>query len=166
MSDFRLVPFERRHANAVRECALAAWNVTYRDIFTPTRIMDLVAHFYSDESNDRAEDLISRGLLQYTLALDKAESVIGFQSSTINMLNAELTRIYVNPEHIGTGLGKALLNDAETFFRFNGFKSFIVKVHRYNVVGQRFYDRNEFEFVAEDNDHHLILKKKLSRLPV
>ena len=161
MNDFTLTKYERKYAGGVKECALRAWHFTYGKIFSSSQIAEYVDRFYSEENNLAAEDLIARDLLRYSVARDHEGNVLGFQSSSINMLCAELTRIYVIPEKIGTGLGTALLKDSESFFRITGFKSYQVKVHKYNTIGQKFYERKGFSFVAEDNADHLLLKKHL-----
>lgn len=158
---FRLSPYERKHAAAIRDLALEAWRFTYSEIFTQQEIEEYVSEFYSDENNLLAEQQISQNLLRYSVAIDDEERLIGFQTSSISMLHAELTRIYILPEKIGTGLGTALLNDSEQFFQANGFRSYRVKVHRYNTIGQKFYQRKGFTLIGEDDRDHLLLKKEL-----
>jgi diamine N-acetyltransferase len=158
---FRLSPYERKHAAAIRGLALEAWRFTYSEIFTQQEIEEYVSKFYSDENNLLAEQQISQNLLRYSVAIDDKERLIGFQTSSISMLHAELTRIYILPEKIGTGLGTALLNDSEQFFQQNGFRSYQVKVHRYNTIGQKFYQRKGFTLIGEDDRDHLLLKKEL-----
>ena len=156
-----LADYEKKYAAAVKQCALRAWRFAYRQIFTDEQIREYVDRFYSDENNLASEDLMAKGVLRYSVALDDLGNVIGFQSSSIHMLCAELSRLYVSPEKMGEGFGTALLNDSESFFRKNGFKSYQVKVHKYNTIGQKFYDRKGFSFIAEDNADHFLLKKEL-----
>ena len=165
MPAFTIVPYERKFADAVKACALSAWTFTYGKIFSPQEIQQHVDRFYSEESTLAAEDLISRELLHYTVALDEAGQLAGFQASSINMLHAELTRLYVLPQRIGCGLGSTLLSESEAFFRKTGFKSYQVKVHRYNTIGQRFYERKGFYFLGQDNADHFLLKKDLQFIP-
>lgn len=161
MRRFRLAEYEMKYAEAVKQCALRAWRFAYSKIFTDEEINAYVNRFYSDENTLAAEDLIARGMLRYSVALDDSENVIGFQSSSIHMLCAELARLYVSPDRIGSGFGTALLNDSESFFRKNGFKSYQVKVHKHNMIGQKFYERKGFSFIGEDNADHLLLRKEL-----
>jgi ribosomal protein S18 acetylase RimI-like enzyme len=158
---FRISPYERKYAAAIRDLALEAWKFTYSKIFTPEEIEEYVSKFYSEENNVLAEELISQKVLWYSVAIDDQERLIGFQTSSISMLHAELTRIYIHPQSIGTGLGSALLDDSEKFFKENGFRSYQVKVHRYNTLGQKFYQRKGFALIGEDDRDHLLLKKDL-----
>jgi ribosomal protein S18 acetylase RimI-like enzyme len=162
MQGFDLRPYERRFAVAVKECALKSWQFTYHNIFSPSQIVEYVNRFYSDENNMQAEELMQMHLIQYTLALSESEELVGFQTASIKALHAELTRLYVLPEKIGSGIGSALPADAENFFIRNGFRSYQLKVHRENVLGQKFYERKGFTFLGEDDHEHFILKKILA----
>jgi ribosomal protein S18 acetylase RimI-like enzyme len=161
MQDFKLISYQREYAGSVRTLALKAWNYTYKNIFSGEEIKHYVNTFYSEENSKRAEELMEQKVLYYSLAISADGELIGFQTSSIQMLHAELTRIYVLPEKIGSGVGSALLKDAENFFLRNGFNSYQVKVHKYNTLGQKFYERRGFEMIGEDEHDHLILKKSL-----
>jgi ribosomal protein S18 acetylase RimI-like enzyme len=161
MVGFVLKPYEKKYAQAVKHCALSAWKYTYQKIFTLTQIHEYIEQFYSPENEIAVDELISRELMHYSVALDPEDNLVGFQTSSIDMLHAELTRLYVLPEKIGAGIGSALLREAESFFLRSGFKSYQVKVHKYNIIGQRFYERNGFLFLGEDNADHLVLRKQL-----
>ena len=159
--DFQIADYESKYAADVKQCALRAWRFAYAKIFTDAQIQEYVDRFYSEENNLIAEDLISRGMVRYSVALDDAGKLVGFQSSSIYLLSPELSRLYVLPERIGSGLGTALLNESEIFFRRSGFSSFQVKVHKHNTLGQRFYERKGFLFIAEDNADHFLLRNDL-----
>lgn len=159
--DFELIDYEPRFASAVKRCAWASWRFTYSHIFDEVTIDAYVDRFYSEESNAKAWDLVSRGFLRYALAIDRHGAVIGFHTASIDVSKAQLMRLYVSPEAMGNGIGKTLLGDAEAFFRRNGFHSCELKVHKLNSIGKNFYYKNGFQFVTEDNDDHQILRKTL-----
>jgi ribosomal protein S18 acetylase RimI-like enzyme len=155
------VSYENKYEDRIRACALEAWQNTYRHIFPSEDIVQLVNRFYAPDVMRKAEEMIKEGLVNFTVALE-GDEVVGYQSSSISYLYAEVTRLYVLPKHIGKGLGTALLNEAEKFFQQNGFKVYHVKVHRENTLGQNFYERKHFVFEAEDTQGHFILKKELA----
>jgi GNAT superfamily N-acetyltransferase len=161
MVEFRLVPYERKYALAVKECARKAWQFTYAKIFTPAQINEYIEKFYSEQSERDAGQLILEGLVRYTVARDESDNVLGFHSASVRMLLPELTRLYILPGKIGTGLGSALLADAEKFFLTKGFSYYQLKVHRENIVGQRFYEKKGFIFQHEDDHDHFVLRKEL-----
>ena len=161
MVGYRLVPYERKYALAVKECARKAWKFTYAKIFSSARIDGYIEKFYSEQSERDAEQLMLEGLVRYTVAVGESENVLGFHSASIRMLLPELTRLYILPGKIGTGLGSDLLADAENFFLANGFKYYQLKVHRENTVGQRFYEKKGFIFQHEDDHDHFVLRKEL-----
>jgi GNAT superfamily N-acetyltransferase len=161
MVGFRLVPYDRKYALDVKDCARKAWQFTYANIFTPARIDEYIEKFYSEQSDRDAEQLMLEGLVRYTVALDESENLVGFHSASVRMLLPELTRLYILPEKIGMGLGSGLLADAEDFFLTKGFKYYQLKVHRENIVGQRFYEKKGLMFQYEDDHDHFVLRKGL-----
>ncbi|MGF1698794.1 GNAT family N-acetyltransferase [Photobacterium makurazakiensis] len=66
--------------------------------------------------------------------------VVGF----IALIGNEVGGIFVDPSLHGSGLGKALMNKAQSLHG-----NLVVQVFKENSIGRHFYDRYGFEFVEE-----------------
>lgn len=75
-----------------------------------------------------------------TWVIEQDQRVIGF----IALLGNEVGAIFVDPEHQGTGAGRALMDQARAL-RGN----LEVEVFAANAIGRRFYERYGFEPLSE-----------------
>jgi GNAT superfamily N-acetyltransferase len=67
----------------------------------------------------------------------------------------ELTNLYLDPDAIGTGLGRRLYEHAVTDLRERGFDPLVVWAFRDNPLARRFYPR--MGLVIDVADHHWVL---------
>lgn len=67
----------------------------------------------------------------------------------------ELTNLYLDPDAIGTGLGRQLYEHAVTDLRERGFDPLVVWAFRDNPLARRFYPR--MGLVIDVADHHWVL---------
>lgn len=68
---------------------------------------------------------------------------MGYAHFGVGPRGPELFRIYADPAHFGTGVGRALLDALHR--RLQGrIGSYVLDVHSRNARGRAFYDRNGF----------------------
>lgn len=83
------------------------------------------------------------GLLGYArTAVDPVPPQVPFERAL------RLVRLYVDPEHIGTGLGRELLGACDSLARTNGHNALWLRVWEHNALAIHFYERNGFERCA------------------
>jgi ribosomal protein S18 acetylase RimI-like enzyme len=129
-------------AEGIERVARAAWHETYASILSADRIDDIVDAWYDPD------DLSSRaaGGDPFVVAVDD-ETVVGFAQAVPERdgEEAELTRIYVDPDHWGTGTGTRLLDAVVAPLAESGVERLWAIVAADNDVGRSFYDRRGFE---------------------
>ena len=81
-------------------------------------------------------------------------------------LPMQLFRIYLEPEILGIGLGKMLLENVEQFVKQEKQDSYIVGVHERNVIGRKFYEKNGFIILTKisDTEGEIYYRKYLDQL--
>ena len=136
-------------AEAIARVARASWAETYRDIFEPAFIAEFLDANYAPaalaEQASRAAGL-SDG---HFLVAERDGSVVAFAQFGVGPRGPELSRIYADPAHYGTGAGSALL--IELHRRLEGHvDAYVVEVHSKNERGRAFYERSGFVIVATD----------------
>ena len=127
-------------APAMGRLHVRAWQAAYRgqmpdDYLDGLRAADRAAHW---ESTLRREDL--RGVL---LVAERAGEVIGFAAvgpSRDPEGAGELYVINLDPDHWGTGAGRALLEAAQTELARPGFDEWVLWVLSGNARARRFYE--------------------------
>ena len=78
----------------------------------------------------------------------------------------QLFRIYLDPEILGIGFGKMLLEKVEQYIKEEKQDQYIVGVHEKNVIGRRFYEKNDFILISKisDAEGEIYYKKQLDLL--
>lgn len=150
-------------AEAIARVARASWAETYQGIFDASYIEDFVTHAYRPDALAAQADRAGRRDDEQFLVADRGGEVIGFAHFGIGDRGPELFRIYADPRHYGTGVGRALL--AELHARLNGrVEAYVLDVHPDNERGRAFYDRNGFVIagVGSTPDCHLMLRRTLA----
>jgi ribosomal-protein-alanine N-acetyltransferase len=158
-------------ADRIAEVARASWSETYRDIFEPAFIEDFLARSYApDDLARNAERAAARDDAHFLVA-ERDAAVVAFAQYGPGPRGPELSRIYADPAHYGTGAGSALL--AELHRRLRGtVDAYVLDVHSRNERGRAFYDRQGFVIVGGGStpDCDLTLRRTLDpprpRLPI
>jgi len=129
-------------APAVQRIARAAWHETYASILSRERIDDVVDDWY--DRGDLREQVSSDG--PFVVAVD-GEEVAGFAQAVPERddVAAELTRIYADPDHWGSGVGTRLLEAVVNSLGESDVERLWAVVAADNEVGRAFYDRRGFE---------------------
>ncbi len=140
--------FEPKDAQSIYETALQSFQETYKNVFSPEMIEQMVCKDYEPESLMALLPKIQSGEMCFYVALD-GERVIGFCNFGFCDKGLELRRIYLRPEYIGKGVGKRLLELGENFALATGSEKYFCFVHKQNEIGKRFYFKNGFFH----NDH-------------
>jgi GNAT superfamily N-acetyltransferase len=97
----------------------------------------------------------------FDVAVD-GDQIIGFCNIGVTSRGAELFRIYLTPEYIGTGIGSTFLERGEQFVRARGFPSYYCYVHKDNELGKRFHTRQGFQHIPRaDRDDEWYMEKTL-----
>jgi ribosomal protein S18 acetylase RimI-like enzyme len=129
-------------AAAIRRVAQASWRDTYRDIFEPAFIEDFLNRNYSEAALAGAAESARRDESAFLVA-ERDGTIVGYLHFGDGPRGPELSRIYADPAHYGTGVGSALL--AELHRRIEGrVQAYVLDVHSRNERGRAFYDRNGF----------------------
>ncbi len=134
-------------AEAIARVAQASWRDTYRDIFEPAFIEDFLARNYAADGLARAAELAAARPGSEFLVAERDGVIVGYLQFGEGARGPELSRVYADPAHYGTGVGSALL--AELHGRVDGrVASYLLDVHSRNERGRAFYDRNGFVIVG------------------
>ena len=144
----RLTPAD---VEGVYATALEAWRFTYRDIFDGDFIERFVQANYAPERLLALTPQVLAGQTFFGVAVDQG-AIVGFCQISLTDRGGELFRIYVRPASIGQGIGRALLEQGETFVAGHGATTLHCFVHKDNALGMRFYLRNGFVHRSE-RDH-------------
>jgi diamine N-acetyltransferase len=161
--DLTLRDFGPDDADAVSRLARAAWEQTYRNIYSEQYIDDFVSRFYSPGALLQTVPAARGGESQFSVALNAAHELIGFCHVGRGQDGGfELYRIYLRPDVIGHGVGRTLLQRAESFIRQSGVNHYHCRVHRLNKRARSFYERCGFVRLPErDERDELYLQKIL-----
>lgn len=136
----------------IYEVALEAWNYTYKNIYTPSKIKNYVDKYYSIKALQKQFPLIEKREIFFEVA-EEDKSIIGFCNIELKDNNkAELLRIYLKPSFIGKGVGKMLLLLGEEFLILKGIKKLYCFAHKENKLGRQFYLKNGFEITSEESN--------------
>ena len=132
-------PASVEDASGIATVHVASWRWAYADLL-PRDVLD--GSLVEDRERMWA-DVVPRGGV---LVAEEAARVIGFASvgtvanGDLPGLTGELFAIYIAPEAIGTGLGRALLSHAMETLRVNGSRRAILWVLASNARARRFYE--------------------------
>jgi [ribosomal protein S5]-alanine N-acetyltransferase len=149
-------------AAAIARVARASWGETYRDIFEPAFIEDFLTRAYDEAGLARAAAMAADRDDAVFLVAERDGELIGYLQYGHGPRGPELSRVYADPAHYGTGVGSILL--AELHRRIEGtVESYVLEVHSRNARGRAFYDRNGFVIVGggETPDCDMTLRRTL-----
>jgi GNAT superfamily N-acetyltransferase len=131
-------------AERVAEIHVRAWQWAYRDL--------LPAAFLAGLSVERRAAywrrwLSDSGLRRHLWLSTREAHVVGFAATSpsrdadANTETGELLALYLEPEIVGTGAGRALCARAEDGLRHDGFRAATLWVLESNARARRFYER-------------------------
>ncbi len=142
-------PATASDAADIRRVARAAWTEAYD--FLPTEEHDAAFNqwYTSEQIEARMADEDAE-----TLVATADGELVGYVHATANphadaVGEAELTDIYVMPDHWRTGVGTALLSGVEERLRERSLTRLKVPVLAESVSGTRFLEANDFERMEE-----------------
>ena len=151
--EFRLSirDFGAEDAQRIHEIAAKAWRFTYKALYDPEYIEQFVATRYSIKGLRGQLKPMEESLCHFRVI---GEPVTGFlqmgypgfwDRKTMDTNSVEILRLYIDPDLIGRGYGKALLQDAERLVReVYQMKNIGLYLHSLNELGKSFYLRNNF----------------------
>lgn len=164
---------DARPADADRIARIAAdsWRDTYRDIFEPAFIDEFVASTYAPDDLARQAERAAADPDAHFLVAERGGEIVAFAQYGNGPRGPELSRIYADPAHYGTGAGSALLDELHGRMR-GRVDRYRLDVHSRNERGRAFYDRRGFVIVGGGStpDCDLTLERTLeprpARLPI
>jgi GNAT superfamily N-acetyltransferase len=120
-------------AEAVGRLHVRTWQAAYPHVFPPERLAEL-----------SVERLTAQWRESPPFVAEAEGTVVGFVSvgaSRDSDANGELFAIYVDPDHWGTGVGRALIAAGEQRLRELGLTDVILWVLEDNPRARRFYEQ-------------------------
>jgi diamine N-acetyltransferase len=150
----------------INRLAAAIWEPTYRPILSGEQIDYMFEMIYTLEA---LQQQMQTG--QTFLILYEGGEPLGFAAYSLKDELEQvykLNKIYLLPTRQGQGLGKFLLNAAETIVKTEGARFLDLNVNRYNKA-KDFYERCGYRVYAEEdipigpywmNDY--VMRKKLA----
>ena len=143
-------------AEAIAEVNVASWRWAY-DRLLPASVLDALS------VEGRATDwrsMIVSPVCDVSVATAGDGTVVGFANvgrtrddDDASLTTGELFALYVRPETAGTGIGRALLQQAETRLRAAGFTHATLWVLETNGRARRFYERHGWSFDGTRGEH-------------
>ena len=148
----------------IQAVALEAWQFTYHSIFDQKFIENFVNQNYAPKATISSLTHLQSGRMFFHVA-EHESKIIGFCNIGIHEQTAVLYRIYLLPSYIGQGIGQNLLQLGEVFLTKNGISVYHCFVHQNNEIGKRFYLRQGFQHIAEnDRDDEWYMEKRIPKV--
>ncbi|MEH2506750.1 ribosomal protein S18 acetylase RimI-like enzyme [Bradyrhizobium sp. AZCC 1578] len=148
---FRIRRASQDDAGEVARIHIEATRAAYRDIYTVEYLNGLSVEdrAYRWVEKDKGHLAIGRPFGVF-VAFDD-DVMIGFADVGPTDENgvAELYAIYLDPDYIGKGAGKALLEACADYAASNGFKAMTATVLSRNSLARAFYERTGARAVTE-----------------
>ncbi len=141
---------------SVRKIAEKSWKYTYKNIYNNEFIEYWIDKYYNLNSikNDIEKSIDNKNPLFYGLFDDNI--MIGFIE--IDKINKILLRFYLAPEYTGKGYGTYLLKNVEEIIVNEKIESLILYVNQLNFNAVKFYKKNSFKIIKEDNEDYIMEK--------
>lgn len=127
----------------LKELGVLGWETTYQGFVSPeNRAAYLAGPFWS---NERLTAIVNDPASLTLVAEDTAGWISGFLTiEPVEEGVVELTRLYVDPNARGSGVGAVLFEAGLDWSRDHGARSMLVNVFADNHGGRRFYERAGF----------------------
>lgn len=133
--------------DAIRSVADRAWRAAHGDILTAETIDAVLSEWYAPGA---VREAIDNERVGYFVA-ERQDTVVGYISGgrSDNPDAAQLSAIYVDPDHWGNGIGTALIDRFEAFCQRRGYERVRLHVLAENDRAQSFYRTHGYEIVEE-----------------
>ncbi|MFI6034327.1 GNAT family N-acetyltransferase [Streptomyces sp. NPDC051315] len=131
----------------VAEIRVRGWQTAYRGLM-PQSHLDALS--VTEDVERRRAGLLGGDGSVVNLVAERAGAVVGwaahgpYREGEDRTEDAELYALYVDPAHVGTGAGRALLTEAVRRTAFRGHRRVYLWVLEENVRARRFYERAGF----------------------
>jgi ribosomal protein S18 acetylase RimI-like enzyme len=146
--------------DSVYATALESWKVAYSQRYTANQIEEIVKDWYSKENHLGMISHIKNGSLFFKVLVDH-NSIIGFILGDIN--KAQLSRLYIDPNHFHKGYGKLLLEIFNEELLKQKHTYMTVCCDKLNQIGLAFYKKQNFIIISEDEEEYLLKKQILEK---
>ncbi|MEW1824864.1 GNAT family N-acetyltransferase [Streptomyces sp. NPDC088196] len=140
-------PMTLADCDRVSEIRVLGWQFAYRDLMPQSFLNTLSAT--ADAERRRARFAESDGSV-LNLVASVGDEIIGwaalgpYREGEIRTEDAELYALYLDPKHVGTGAGRALMQEALRRAAALGHDRVYLWVVRGNARARRFYERAGF----------------------
>ncbi|CAG5016285.1 putative N-acetyltransferase [Dyadobacter sp. CECT 9275] len=122
------------------------WQPTYGEILNPEQISYMFDKIYSTQALEQQMDEGQRFFI-----LTSSGEPLGFAAvKDEGDLVFKLHKIYVLPSAQGSGAGRHLLDEAETYVRSTGGQKLVLNVNRYNKA-RSFYEKMGYKVIREED---------------
>ena len=131
----------------IERLAREIWPVCYKEIITSAQLNYMLDNFYS-------QDELGKQMLEakhtFVLVVENEKSIGYLSYTTIHETNGalHLNKIYLIPQQQGKGLGKQMLQFAETSVKELGATALELNVNKYNKA-LHFYNHNGYTLKEE-----------------
>lgn len=131
--------------HAILRIAERGWNETYGDFLSQETIESAMTEWY-DPDTTRAEIEHRAGV--YFVA-EQNGAIRGYVSGgpSGEVSSVTLSAIYVDPDYWGDGIGTALLDEFEEFWRQRGYDTITLQVLARNEIGLAFYQKRGYDVI-------------------
>lgn len=136
------------HIPAVSEVRLRGWRWAYAGIVPQDYLDGMSAE--ADTEQRQSWFSASRGRVFDFVATDNAQNIVGwvstgrFRGVPADNSVGEVYALYLAPDVVGTGVGRALLSKAELCAAANGFTAMKLWVLKENSRARCFYERSGY----------------------
>ncbi|MFE2881503.1 GNAT family N-acetyltransferase [Streptomyces sp. NPDC059272] len=140
-------PMTLADCDRVSEIRVLGWQFAYRGLM-PQSFLDALSA-KADAERRRARLLEGDGSV-LNLVATVADEIVGwaalgpYRDDELRTKDAELYAIYLDPEHVGTGAGRALMREGLRRCAALGHERIYLWVVRGNARARRFYERAGF----------------------
>jgi GNAT superfamily N-acetyltransferase len=143
--NFRIREMQISDAPQVADISMRAWQSAYKGIM-PDSILDNIDVKKREEN--WANGFTTLPDLIRTVAVDDTNRVLGYTTGSKCRdiqapENGELWAIYVDPQLVGNGIGKVLINDFKIRMKHAGFSKMYVWVLEENLSARKFYEKHD-----------------------
>ena len=149
-------PRDREDARAIAEVHVASWRHAYRGLL-PDDYLDRLS--VEEREKQRREHLEDPSSEWGTLVADDAGRVVGFSTygpsrdDDATDATGEVPAIYLDPDVVGTGVGRELFAETVVALRAAGFTRASLWVLEGNVRARRFYEKAGWRWDGTVSQH-------------
>jgi GNAT superfamily N-acetyltransferase len=146
MDQVAITRLDENEIDTLIPLAYRIWHAHYPGIITPQQIDYMLARGYTRQVI--LDEMIHQGVIW--LAIKAGGTMIGFASvGPYAPDTMKLHKLYLLPEHHGTGIGARALAEVEQIARNNAATTLVLNVNRHNSKAIRAYERAGWH-VAEE----------------